>query len=161
MIRVTIGPFLGACLICRRGSLVSKVTMLRYLIAALACSVLVSNAQACVCVRAPEDRPADLIFTGVATAITEWHLQTEDKSGPYAKAYRVAFNVKSISKGPPLKLVVVDTPTHNCGVAFEVGHTYRVLAQYMPEQGMQWYVDHCGGTRHLSRKTSRSKRKEK
>lgn len=107
-----------------------------------------AHSNACVCEKISVVQ-ADLIFLGTVKTVTSWQSLQADTGDFYSKMNRISFDVHSISKGPKLRAIVIDSPTNDCGLYPVVGEQYRVFAQYRAEEGFQWYADRCSQTRKV------------
>ena len=118
-------------------------------LAVIVCSIaLAERVQACDC--SPPKLGvggAALAFVGIPTSRTEWARRNTDDDGYYSEIIYYSFSVERTLKGPKLERVVVGTSRSDCGIPFQIGRRYRVVARTHPELGIQWTTDQCTQTR--------------
>jgi hypothetical protein len=99
----------------------------------------------CDCSRLMTESQAVLVFEGTTTAKSIW-TQEGDETG----TDRVTFEVARTLKGPKLSYIVIDTHRSDCGIPFQLGERWRVVATSYPKAGIQWWADACGPSKKLA-----------
>jgi hypothetical protein len=117
----------------------------------LLCCILAiaTSGQACECSKQLKAKDAAIAFVGTPTK----RIVLTDRGSSTALEWpQYTFTVERTITGPNLRKVVVGTSFSDCGIPFEIGRRYTVVAYSDPERGVQWATDQCTETRPVSSK---------
>ena len=101
------------------------------------------NAAACDCAIRLKARDAAIAFVGTPTK----RIVVTERGVPNSEWPLYTFSVERTITGPNLPKVVVGSNLTDCGIPFEIGHRYTVVARSLPDHGIQWYADQCSETK--------------